>query len=324
MSEQFANSKLADMEAEADRLHAEMYAQKDEAKAPEPETEPEAVQEGEETVEVEAQPDTESEQPVEEESGNDETQEATEKAESTTEASDDAEQDALTVKNADKRIKDAQRRMTKATQEAAQLRRDNESLRDKVTSLSGEVAKLKAITQAPTATDADLARLQEEYPDLAKPLIAQLHSLKAEQESAKAQQEELRKHAQTDQAKQSEIEHREAISAVHPDAWQLAGQVDFREWLADQPSYKRAVVETGSAEDVIDLLHEYKATLAPPPPKPTLETAKEIAEPTTRSTKAKPQGKKTWTRAEIDQMSMQEFIDLQPQIDEALKNGRVI
>lgn len=319
MSAQFENSKLAEMEAEADRLHAEMYAQKEESEAPEAEEVVEA--EAEDTAEEESQPEEVSEQPEEANEGNDEVQEPeqAEKQEATS-----SEEDELTVKNAEKRIKDAQRRMTKATQEASQLRKENEYLRTEVTNLKGEVAKLQAVSKAPEATDADLARLQEEYPDLAKPLIAEIHKLRADQEGSRAQQEELRRQAQADSQQRSALEHQEAILSVHPDAFDLAGRNDFQEWLADQPSYKRHVVEAGSAEDVIDLLNEYKSSLAPTSSQPTLEQAKEIAEPKTRSTKAKPQGKKTWTRQEINSMSPAEYLKHEVEIDRALAEGRVI
>lgn len=322
MSDQFANSKLAKLEEEADRLHAEVYAQKEDAEAPDAEaTETVDAQTAEDTAEVEAQPETESEQPAEEETGNDAVQETEQQDEQQPEPS---KEDALTVKNAEKRIKDAQRRMTKATQEAAALRRENESLRQTVTDLKGELAKLSAVSKAPEATANDLARLQEEYPDLAKPLIAEIQNLRAEQASARAQQDELRKQQQTDAQQRSALEHQEAILAVHADAFQLAEQVVFQEWLADQPSYKRTVVEAGTAEDVIDLLNEFKSTLATPKPQPTLEQAREIAEPKTRSTKAKPQGKKNWTRAEINAMSPAEYLKHEADIDRALAEGRVI
>lgn len=321
MSSQFENSKLAEMEAEADRLHAELYAQKEETEAPEEAVAEEEVAETEDTAEEEAQPESEAEQPAEDETGNDEVQDPEPE---TKQEAKPSEEDELTIQNADKRIKDAQRRMTKATQEAAALRRENDELRTAVTDLKGEVAKLKAVAQAPETTDGDLARLQEEYPDLAKPLIAEIQKLRAEQQGTRAEQEELRKQAQNDQQQRSALEHQEAILAVHADAFDLASRVDFQEWLADQPSYKRQVVESGTAEDVIDLLSEFKGTLAPPPPQPTLEQAKEIAEPKTRSTKAKPQGKKTWTRSEINAMSPAEYLKNEAEIDRALAEGRVI
>lgn len=324
MSDQFANSKLADMEAEADRLHAELYAQKEETDAPKQEPEAEQVEEviEEDTVDEEAQSESESEQPQEEESDNDETEETEAEAEQDAKP---AEDDQLTIQNAVKRIKDAQRRMTKATQEAASLRRENDTLRQRVTDLAGEVATLKAQVTAPTTTDADLARLTEEYPDLAKPLIGQIHRLQSELEGFKSQTVEMRNHSQVDAQQRAKLEHQNAILAVHPDAFEIAGTESFREWLDAQPSYIRQVVEKGSSEDVVDLLHSYKDTLVKPEPvKQTLEQAREIAEPKTRSTKPKPEGRKNWSRAEIDAMSPSEYLKYEADIDLALREGRVI
>lgn len=328
MSDQFENSKLADMEAEADRLHAELYAQKEESETPdqkpEPTAEAETVEEviEEDTVDEEAQPETDAEQPQAEESGKDETEET--EAETEQDAKS-AEDDQLTIKNAEKRIKDAQRRMTKATQEAASLRRENDTLRQRVTDLAGEVATLKAQVTAPTTTDADLARLTEEYPDLAKPLIGQIHRLQSELEGFKSQTDEMRNHSQIDAQERAKLEHQNAILAVHPDAFEIAGTESFKKWLDDQPSFVRHVVETGSSEDVVDLLHSYKETLVKPEPvKQTLEQAREIAEPKTRSTKPKPEGRKNWSRAEIDAMSPSEYLKHEAEIDQALREGRVI
>mgnify|MGYP003324971746 CR=1 FL=1 len=324
MSDQFANSKLADMEAEADRLHAELYAQKEETDAPKQEPEAEQVEEviEEDTVDEEAQSESESEQPQEEESDNDETEETEAEAEQDAKP---AEDDQLTIQNAVKRIKDAQRRMTKATQEAASLRRENDTLRQRVTDLAGEVATLKAQVTAPTTTDADLARLTEEYPDLAKPLIGQIHRLQSELEGFKSQTVEMRNHSQVDAQQRAKLEHQNAILAVHPDAFEIAGTESFREWLDAQPSYIRQVVEKGSSEDVVDLLHSYKDTLVKPEPvKQTLEQARKIAEPKTRSTKPKPEGRKNWSRAEIDAMSPSEYLKYEADIDLALREGRVI
>lgn len=323
MSEEFANSKLADMEAEADRLHAEMYAQKEETETPEKEPEAEASEEviDEESVEVESQPESEAEQPQVEESGNDEAAETDAEAEQDAQP---AEDEQAIIQNADKRIKDAQRRMTKATQEAAALRRENDTLRQRATDLAGKVATLEAQVVAPTTTDADLARLTEEYPDLAKPLIGQIHRLQSELEGFKSETTEMRNHSEVDAQERARLEHQNAILAVHPDAYELASTEPFREWLDAQPSYIRQVVEKGSSEDVVDLLHSYKDTLVTRKPvKQTLEAAREIAEPKTRSTKPKPEGRKTWSRAEIDAMSPSEYLAIEKELDSALLEGRV-
>ena len=324
MSEEFADSKLADMEAEADRLHAELYAQKEESETPKQEPEADAVDEAleEDTVNEEAHPESEAEQPQADDTGNDETEQSETKAEQDAKPEDD---DQLTIQNAEKRIKDAQRRMTKATQETASLRRENDTLRQRVTDLAGEVATLKTQVTAPTATDADLARLTEEYPDLAKPLIGQIHRLQSELEGFKSQTNEMRNHSQVDAQDRAKLEHQNAILAVHPDAFGVAQTESFREWLDAQPSYMRQVVEKGSSEDVVDLLISYKETLVKPKPlTQTLEQAREIAEPKTRSTKPKPEGRKNWSRAEIDAMSPTEYLKHELEIDQALKEGRVI
>lgn len=62
-------------------------------------------------------------------------------------------------------------------------------------------------------------------------------------------------------------EHINAINAVHPDANDIVNSNEFVEWVKAQPSYVIpnivAVVENGTADQVNELLSNYKATLAP-------------------------------------------------------------
>lgn len=315
MSSEIAKSKLVDMEAEADRLHAEMYAATDDVETPEvlEQTDPD-------TVDAESSLETEADQPAAEELKSESVDEP-----ATEESSDDSEPDSETaLQSAEKRIKDAQRRMTKATQEAASLRRENDTLRDRLTTLSGEVGQLKAQTRNPEVSNEDLNHLKEEYPDLANPLIAKLNELQAELAGFKSQSEEMRNHSQTDATERARLEHQNAILSVHPDAFELAQTDPFRSWLEDQPAYKRQVVEAGSSEDVVDLLNEFKSNLVPKKPAQTLDQAKEIAEPKTRSVKAKPEGKKTWTAKEIHAMPLSDYVLAEKEIDQAWREGRVI
>ena len=62
-------------------------------------------------------------------------------------------------------------------------------------------------------------------------------------------------------------EHINAITAVHPDAGQIVNSDEFANWVKSQPSYIQpsivSVVEQGSAQQVNELLSNYKASIAP-------------------------------------------------------------
>ena len=68
-------------------------------------------------------------------------------------------------------MKGAQSRMT--TQEAADLRRQNEDMLRNLTELKGQLAEKERDT-------AKLAQIQEEYPDIAGPLLDELSRTQAE------------------------------------------------------------------------------------------------------------------------------------------------
>lgn len=73
-------------------------------------------------------------------------------------------------------------------------------------------------------------------------------------------------------------EHINAITSVHPDAQTIVNSNGFVDWVKAQPSYLQpsivAVVEQGSAEQVNELLSNYKASLpqAQTPPKDKTDT----------------------------------------------------
>lgn len=62
-------------------------------------------------------------------------------------------------------------------------------------------------------------------------------------------------------------EHINAITAVHPDAGQIVNSDEFANWVKSQPSYIQPsivnVVEQGSAQQVNELLTNYKASITP-------------------------------------------------------------
>lgn len=221
---------------------------------------------------------------------------------------------------AEKAMKGAQARMTKATQEAAELRKLNADLMQAVGDLKGQLEERQKDNES-------LAKIREEYPDIAGPLLDELSRTQAEVSSTKqalAAEEQRRQDALTAQA---QAEHFDRIRAVHPDVDQLIETADWINWLEVQDSRTHEWIERGSSNDVNAVLYRFKADMGMKPPTPqeqALEKARAVAEPKMPKTrKPKTGGKKTWTIDEIKRMPNRDFEKYQAEIMKAMEQGAI-
>lgn len=93
--------------------------------------------------------------------------------------------------------------------------------------------------------------------------------------------------------------HYSIIAAKHPDVLDISGSDDFLGWVERQPPKTRRVVQSGTAEEVIEVLDEYKAAVG--------------------LTRQKP----SFTRQQIKNMPMEEFQRREAEIDAAVKAGAI-
>ena len=221
---------------------------------------------------------------------------------------------------AEKAMKGAQARMTKATQEAAELRKLNSELMQAVGDLKGQLEERQKDNES-------LAKIREEYPDIAGPLLDELSRTQAEVSSTKdALAAEERRRQEAVQA-QAQIEHFDRIRSVHPDVDQLIETADWINWLEVQDASTQQWIERGSSNDVNAVLHQFKADMGMKPPTPqeqALEKARKVAEPKMPKTR-KPNtgGKKTWTVEEIKRMPNKDFERYQGEILKAMEQGAI-
>ena len=234
---------------------------------------------------------------------------------------------------AEERYKNAQARMTKATQEAAALRRQVDSLEAENTDLK---AKQKAQNDEPTGSaDADIDKLLEDYPDVVGPLVRELRVLqkqfseKSEQDTRSAEEKALQAHF-------------DAITRGHLDWEDIVAQEDWQGWLERQTPLRRRAAQEGTAEEVVELLDAYKRDMGiavaqelndsdPPqevadePGNPQVERPRKHAEPRVpKARKPDPHaGKRIFTMAEIKAMKPREYEALEDEIDQAIAEGRV-
>ena len=224
------------------------------------------------------------------------------------------------LEKAEKAMKGAQARMTKATQEAAELRKLNADLMQAVGDLKGQLEERQKDNES-------LAKIREEYPDIAGPLLDELSRTQAEVSSTKealAAEEQRRQDALNAQA---QAEHFDRIRAVHPDVDQLIETADWINWLEVQDSRTHEWIERGSSNDVNAVLYRFKADMGMKPPTPqeqALEKARAVAEPKMPKTrKPKTGGKKTWTIDEIKRMPNRDFEKYQAEIMKAMEQGAI-
>jgi hypothetical protein len=218
---------------------------------------------------------------------------------------------------AEERVKNAQARMTKATQETADLRRQMMELQSNMAGLQSRMAETASHKDE---MDDELRTLAEEYPDIASPLLKKLSRLE-ETVSEYRTQMAAKESQGTLQA------HFDSIRKSHPDMDDIVTSDDFNGWLDRQSPVWKRVAQDGSAQEVVDLLDRYRDVLGTPPQQPEskVERARRVAEPSMpKARKPDPNsGKRVWTREEITRMPLNEFEKRQGEIDQAYLDGRV-
>lgn len=294
------------LEAQAKELYEQMTQAPEET--PQDDQPVEDTPEEQEELQVEAPEPTDTveaqaeEEPVQEESGEEsELRSALEKAE--------------------KAMKGAQARMTKATQEAAELRKANEQMMQ-------TIAELKSQVEESARDTSKLAQIREDYPDLAGPLLDELERTRQEVTNTKEQLSQAEQAKREEQEAKAAEAHFERIRAEHPDVDQLIETADWMNWLEEADAQTKQWVQTGSSNDVNSVLYRFKSDMGMKPPTPqerTLEKAKQVAEPKMpKARKSKTKGdKKMWTVQEITAMPNHVFEKHKDEILQAWNTGSI-
>lgn len=213
------------------------------------------------------------------------------------------------------RYKNAQARMTQATQEAAQLRRELEALRQQ--------AIAPPQRQIPNEDEEDLSKWMQEYPDFAGPIVKKLNKQQAILKQLEEQNAQLR--AQNETVQRDSF--KQVVSAVHPDVGDIVNSDDFHGWLARQPKGISQMAHNGSADDVIYVLNQYKGSINAPRTSSKLDEARRVATPNVRNASTGASNAtgqlKSFTREQIAAMSEKEFEANEEAIDAAMAAGLV-
>ena len=236
------------------------------------------------------------------------------------------EEETISSEQWEERYKNAQARMTKATQNEKELEKKISELTDKVKAMESMRSETR-IEQQKEEVGVDLSEIMKDYPELVKPLQSYVDTAFAKvnkkleqttQELTKAQQEDMVR------------EHKAKLAKAHPDYVQVANSEDFTLWLERQSPVWQQIADSGNADDTIELLSRYKKALGikstPEVSKEDLvEKAKQNAEPNLPKARKQNIGssKKIWTAAEVAKLSDKQFLKYEKEIDQAQREGRL-
>jgi len=227
----------------------------------------------------------------------------------------------LALDKAEKAMKGAQARMTKATQEAADLKRQNADLFRSLTELKGQLVDQRR-------DDNKLAQLREDYPDLAGPLLDELKRTQDEVSSTRKSLAEQEQRKSEEVVAEAQQRHFDRIKAVHSDVETLVETSDWFNWLEDQDYQTKEWIQTGSSNDVNNVLDRFKidvGMVTQTPQERALERARSVAEPRLpKSRKPILKGdKKSWSVDEIMRMPNELFEKHQNEILQAMEGGSI-
>jgi len=220
------------------------------------------------------------------------------------------------------RYKNAQALMTKATMEAADLRREVASLRAQLETVT-RYAPQPQQAEKSGSDFAELEKLKGEYPDFAGPLVSAFE--KQQQVLVELQRSTRENEEAGNVARRANFNFE--VSRVHPDFDQVAGSEDFRGWLARQPSFIQEAASRPVADDAIEVLNMYKRTQGPKVDKAEkVNAARQVAAPAVGRNSRQPSAEKPqqFTREMIARMSPAEFAKNEEAIDRALSSGTII
>jgi hypothetical protein len=255
-----------------------------------------------------------------------ETEEASDQQEEEIQEEDNkSDKGLLSAEQWEERYKNAQARMTKATQREKELESKIAEMDNKIKAM--EVMKSEArIEQQKEEVNVDLGEIAKDYPEIVKPLQkyvdARIASVdqkvsQATEEVLKAQQEEADK------------KHYGAIAEAHADWKSVSSSEDFTLWLGRQSRMWQSAASEGDAQDVISLLTKYKTDLGLISKKASkedlVEKAKQNVEPSLSKARKQNVGssKRIWTATEIGKLSDKQFRKHEKEIDQAYADGRV-
>jgi hypothetical protein len=267
----------------------------------------------------------------------------------------------LSTENAQKRISSAQSKMhdsnaraTTAEGERDRLKEQNEALQKKLDTVPeaqaaaepGKEPEKKVASKADEEDDlkASMEELNQEYPEIAKPMLKMMARQEIENKKLSDQVATLVEKEETRTAEAVTVKentHVKAISDAHKDYKEISEEPLLDDWIESLPAIERAgaraIKKAGSSTEVIELLTSFKKANGyelPADSKEDIPAKKSNSKIEKAKAKANPSfnkskdvniqdGQVEFTRQEIDAMSPAEFAEKEPAIDLAMSKGLV-
>jgi len=128
-----------------------------------------------------------------------------------------------------------------------------------------QASTAKPKEQKSEVQDEDVIAFFEEYPEMEKPVAALARKIAAEQVKAIEDKYDTELASLKKATAMSATEqHFAKIAAAHPDYEQVGKSAEFNAWIEGQPSYIRGsienIVQQGSADEIIEVLSNYKSS----------------------------------------------------------------
>jgi hypothetical protein len=226
------------------------------------------------------------------------------------------------IEKAEKRVKDAQRAMHEAKQEAARLRKDlderDKQREDEITALRREIEALRNPPQP--------SEVEEEFPELV-PEFKKRDEAISEQKRETA---EVKKTAEEARREIADLRFKakcDTIRGAHPDADDIVLTDKFKEWVRDH-RYGRHIAETlgrirtEDPQAIIAIFDEYKG-----PRKKRTDDPELVAIPKSKNRARTPNlndKPPKFTRAQIAEMDDDTFMKNEDAILQAAASGLVV
>ena len=241
------------------------------------------------------------------------------------EEEDKSDNNSLSAEQWEERYKNAQARMTKATQKEKELESKIADLSNKITAIETMKSEPQVAKQL-EEVNVDLSGIMKDYPEIVEPLQKYVDARIASVEGKVSQaSEELLK----TQKEQSDKKHFGAIAEKHPDYQSIAGSDDFNLWLDRQSNMWQKAASEGEAKDVISVLSKFKDEFGlsskSVSKEELVERGKQNVEPSLSKARKQNIGssKRIWSAKEIGKMNDKQYAKHEKEIDQASADGRV-
>ena len=182
----------------------------------------------------------------------------------------------------------------------------------------------KQVRYVPPKTDEDLEQFKDKYPDVYQVVETISHKMASEQ--VEDLQAEIGRISEREQKLKVQSAYKQLLH-IHPDFDEIKASPEFLQWLEEQPtSISEGITKNNTdpvwASRTVDLYKVDVGIDRKRKPTKSNDAAKAVTKATSRDVNVG-QGNKIWKISEIQKLKPWDFEKFEPEIDQAMKEGRV-